>query len=119
MDIEEVLGGCAVLFLLCLIFIVAMVYFTVAGAVVLTSFWSWFLIPVFPNLPQITLVNAIGINMLWGALNSSFTRAIVEGLRDKTEEEEKGAKAAIALLMLIFAPWVTLLIGAIFHAVFM
>lgn len=63
-DFDDVAAGCLAFLGIMAALLVFTVYLTVAGGVVLSTFWAWFLLPVFPNLPPLSLVTAIGINML-------------------------------------------------------
>jgi hypothetical protein len=40
---------------------------------VLTQLWSWFISPTFPGVPSLTIASALGISLLLGYLNPSYS----------------------------------------------
>lgn len=56
-------------------------------ALVLYKFWGWFVVPVFPSLPQPTLLQCYGLWLVVGLIKMKS-----EAPRKKTEEEKAEAK---------------------------
>jgi len=53
--------------------IVILIYTSFAWGVVLKIFWVWFIMPVFTNLPILTLKHAVGIMFFIGLFNNNYT----------------------------------------------
>jgi hypothetical protein len=60
-----IIGGLAVIAL-------ALLYGAFAWAFVMYKFWYWFLLPVFTTLPQVTLVQCVGLMMFIGLFNTAI-----------------------------------------------
>lgn len=84
-----------------LIFIGALAYAAFAWGVVLTVFWKWFILPVFPTLPTITLAQAIGLMMVVNLFDKNVPQVLPVELED-TEKKN---------VFDIVNPWVVLLVG--------
>jgi len=102
----EILG---MVFLFIIIFAIAIAYGTLSWGLVMYKFWYWFLLPVFPALPQINYIHAIGLVMFVGLFHTVQTQII------KKEYKDENAGNILAVL----APWVTLFLGWIVHGIFM
>jgi len=117
-DNEEVGMACAALIGTIIGVFLFIIYMTFASAVLLSSFWAWFILPIFPELTQLTLVSAIGLGMFYNALNGNYAKAI-----EKVNEAKKNPKETsevIGLLVgLAIAPWIALLTGWVFKIIFM
>jgi hypothetical protein len=79
----------------------ALIYTTLTWGLVVYKFWAWFLLPVFPNAPQITFIQAVGLMFLIGLTHQIDTQVVKKEYKD---EFTAGVGALIA-------PWLTLLIG--------
>lgn len=102
----EILG---MVFLFIIIMAIAIAYGTLSWGLVMYKFWYWFLLPVFPALPQITYVHAIGLIMFIQLFHTVQTQVI----KKEYKEETTGS------ILAVIAPWVTLLLGWIVHGIFM
>lgn len=114
-DAEEAMKRCmAVLFVFAL-----GVYSTAAVGFVISVFWLWFLLPLFPMLPHLTVIQAIGLTFLFYAFKPNY-KEMAESLSKLGEQDEDAQKKIIAsLFVLIFSPWVALLVGFLFRYFFM
>lgn len=97
----EILGA-----LLLLIF--AIFYSVMSWAVVGKSFYVWFILPVFPNLPMLSYAEIVGILFFTSVFfKNHSTTSIKEEYREKNGEIVTG----------IILPWVFLFFGWIFHII--
>lgn len=87
----------------------ALLYGSLAWGFVMYKFWYWFLLPVFPALPQIKFWQAVGLFIFINLFQISTGQPIKEEYKDNTA----GAAAAI------LNPWVLLLIGWIIYKLVM
>ena len=64
---------------------------TVIRGYVVKSFWTWFLIPLFPDVPQLEILPAIGLIYLVGLFVpvKSVTTDDLKRTREETESEKK------------------------------
>jgi len=117
MDIEadEIVAGCVVVGGLFLLMGFVWLYLAICSALVLSTFWAWFMLPVFPSLPAISMIQAIGITFTFGALNNTWMKSILEATKPKEENERTGAQNAALVIGIFVAPWLTLLIGHLFR----
>ena len=95
--------------LIIIIFIVllaaALAYGAFSWGFVMYKFWYWFLLPVFPALPQITFAHAVGLAVFIGLFHTVPTQIVKKEYKDETQG---------AILPLI-APWITFLVGALIY----
>lgn len=75
----------------------------------LYKFWYWFILPVFPGLPEITFWHAVGLFLLIGFFRIGDGQVI----KDEYKQKTTGA------IMSIITPWITLLIGYVLKSMFM
>ncbi len=97
-------------FLLITIFTVAIfaglvLYNSVSWGYVCFKFWYWFLIPVFPVLPQIGFWEAVGLMFFISLFRSNSTSSIKKEYKDETTQVTLG----------ILSPWLLLLMGYFFR----
>lgn len=86
-------------------FIGLMIYSLFSWGFVTHSFYNWFILPIFPTLPQISIIQMIGIMFF-----------VLVLMRNSSEEKEKKDKSKkIALLLL---PWTVYIIGLLFKTLF-
>ena len=78
-------------------------YSSIMGGYVVYKFWYWFLLPVFPELPDITYAQAIGLMFFIGLFK-------YHGKSNKNDEDTKN------LIMGIIAPILMLIVGSVVHA---
>lgn len=83
--------------------ILLLAYTLFSWGYVLMNTWQWFIVPTFPNVPAINLLQAIGIQMVFSAIRSQSGRV----LKDKCRNKRKDA------INFIIAPWVLFLISYI------
>lgn len=86
-------------------------YLLFSYSFVAMKFYGWFVLPFFPNLPHFTVNHFIGFGLFLGVLirSGSGGYKIKDEYRDKNTEH----------FNMIVLPWVSLLIGYIFHTFFM
>ena len=89
----------------------------IAGGYVLSTLWGWFIVPIFEGMPTITIVEAIGISMFWGALNNTHIKSAIE--MAKKGKEEGDNKDILLFFTIILMPWLVLLCGFILKHFFM
>lgn len=78
----------------------AIVYGTLVSGLIFYKFYYWFLLPVFPEMPQITFLGAIGL--------AFFTTVIKTVYIDEAKDEYKDpSKKYVSLLY----PWILLFFG--------
>lgn len=77
------------------------VYNTLTWGLVLHKFWFWFMLPVFPEMPVITFVQALGLMFVIGLFKNQTTTSV------KKQYKNEGETAMMLLLM----PWTTLFFG--------
>lgn len=82
-------------------------YSSFSWGLVLYKFWYWFLLPVFPDLPEITYILAVGLMLFIGLFHNQTHTVIKEEYR-KQGWEVSG---------IFFAPWITLIIGWFLHLI--
>jgi phosphate/sulfate permease len=81
-----------------LILLVAVIaYGTVSWGVLTYLMWYWFLVPVFPAIPAITLVQAIGLNFVIGLFKN-------HNIATKTKEDETTQQKVVMAIL----PWLTI-----------
>jgi len=94
-----------IVFIIIIAFAVA--YGAMSWGLVMYKFWYWFLLPVFPSLPQINYIQALGLAVFIGLFHTVQSQVIKEEYKDETRS------MALSLL----APWVTLMLGWLIHVV--
>lgn len=86
-----------------LIFVATVFYISFAWGYVASVIYSWFILPIFPDLPHFTWIQLAGIMFFVNCfVHSSTTHAY---LKDEIKDKNKGIDAQLA------APWI-LLLGA-------
>lgn len=85
----------------------AIVYGALTWGLVVSKFWVWFLLPVFPDLPAITFVQAIGLSLFIGLFHTVNTQVVQKEYKDETQ----------GTILVVIAPWVTLGFGWIVHSI--
>lgn len=100
----EILG---IVFLFIIVVALAIAYGTLSWGFVMYKFWYWFLLPVFPSLPQINFVQAMGLALFISLFHTLQNQVIKKEYKDETAES----------ILVLLAPWVTLLLGMIVHAI--
>ena len=85
--------------------IVMMIIGIIVGGLVLMMTWRWFIIPVFPSLPVLTLAQAIGINIFIAVLTAKWD----DKDREFGELFERFAKGLFFIAFLLFIAWLVFL----------
>jgi len=117
-DSDEAMVACAGFIGIVVGIFLFIIYITIASAVLLSSFWAWFILPIFPALPALTIVNAVAIGMFYNALNGSYLKAIEK--YNETRKNPKETSESIGLFIAFaIGPWIALLIGWVFKTIFM
>ena len=86
-----------------------MLYSCFSWGLITLKFYTWFILPVFVNLPLITLVQAVGFIFFIGLFKGVSTQNIKKEYRDSTTE----------YIVLFITPWLSLLFGWLFKVLFM
>lgn len=84
-------------------------YSSFSWAYVLLIFWSWFILPVFPQLPEITFYQALGLYLF----TTFFKNHYYTPFNKKFEKENVDNNIKYTVMFL--GPWLTLLIGYFIH----
>jgi hypothetical protein len=69
-------------------------------------FWYWFLLPIFPNLPQVTFLQCVGLLFFISLFKNNSSVQIKKEFQDNPS----------TFLTLILAPWMALLVGYFFRS---
>ena len=96
-----------IIFLTICILVLAIAYGALFWGLVMYKFWYWFLLPVFPTLPQITFVHAMGLAMFMSLFHTIQSQVIKKEYKDETA----------SIVAPLLAPWVTLVFGWIIWAI--
>lgn len=91
--------------LLTLFAVVVILYSAFAWGFVVSKFYLWFILPVFPSLPYFSILQFIGFLLFLSAVMPKH----YSGLKD--EYEDKSKIWSYGLLN----PWITLTIGYLIH----
>ena len=91
----------AAAFFIILILAIALLYSTVSWGLVMWKFWYWFLLPVFPALPQINFVQAVGLICFLSLFKTVESQFIKKEYKDETA----------SVWSPIVATWLTLFFG--------
>jgi len=84
-------------------------YSAVSWGFVLFKYWSWFVLPVFPELPTINFIQAMGLMLVIGLF-----RSVSDGnIKDEYKDSNKTWGIAI------FSPWLTLAFAWIIKSIWM
>jgi len=75
----------------------------------LTLLWSWFVVPTFPDLPVLSLGQAIGLGMIISFLTYQYIDA------EPSKEDNSAFKAVAATIL---RPIIYVLFGYIIHSIF-
>ena len=90
------------------LFTIAFVYAPLVWGLVTLQFWTWFILPIFPELPVLEYWQAVGVFFFI----SLFRATTIDTLK----EEFKKDKSSIFILALL-TPWFVLLVGYIFNLI--
>lgn len=91
-----------------IVIVAAIIYGALVWGLVTYKFWYWFILPVFPTLPEISFIEAIGIMFFI----SLFKTAIQQSIKKEHTNEK------ITTISALVAPWVSLLLGYLFYSWF-
>ena len=97
----------AVVFFFVVVVAFAILYTSVSWGLVMWKFWYWFLLPVFPTLPQINFLQAVGLMFFLMLFKQPEGQVLKEEYKDKTSSTWGP----------LLAPWLTLLFGWIVYLV--
>ena len=101
-------GGC---FVFSVIFAVLMpltwLYTIFSYGFVSLKLWNWFILPLFPNMPSLNILTAMGLTSVFGWFNSrQFYK-----LKYKGEKIEQNLDTTIFIIL----PWITLIFAWVLH----
>lgn len=101
-ELTSLLGGIALLAIFTL-------YAAFVGGLILYKFYWWFLVPVFVNIPTITITQAMGMTFILTLFRSVTEEDIII--------EGKKIKKKVNWPRVIVTPWILLLMGWFIHIV--
>ncbi len=101
----------AIIVLLVIIAVIAgaVIYSSMSWGYVLVKFWTWFLMPVFPQIHQILFWQAVGLMFIIGLFHNAD---IENSIKSEYTSEHSG------IIKLIMGPWITLICGWIMYSMF-
>lgn len=108
-DLEVCMSFILVVLVFTLILSVVIVYSSLSWGFILSKFWEWFLIPIFPEIPHISLIQAIGITFFICLFRSGKSTFVKDELEDNTKE----------FISFVIGPWILFLFGWIFKTFIM
>jgi hypothetical protein len=79
-----------------------LVYATFAWGFVLWKFWYWFLLPVFPSLPEVTLVQCVGLMFILSLFHVQTPQMIKKEYKD---ESLQNWATFLSPLLTLFIGW--------------
>lgn len=88
-----------------LLIAIALVYGVFAWGIVMYEFWYWFVLPVFPTLPHVTIVQCVGLMLFIGLFHTNIPQVIKKEYKDESMHN----------WMTVLAPPVALLVGWLIH----
>lgn len=94
--------------LVLVLIMVLFLYSTAVWGLVLFKFWSWFVLPIFPALPEITFVQAIGLMLVIGLFRSQHINSVKKEYKD----------GAMETTLSLINPWMTLFFGWLAYNIF-
>lgn len=89
-----------------LLVLAAYLYDTLCWGLVMYKFWEWFLLPVFPELPTLSFVYAVGLMFVVGL----FKNQVLARPKEQYRESNYG--------QFFWMPWVTLFFGWLTYTLF-
>lgn len=103
--------------LLALVNLVLSVWNTVFRGLVIKIFWAWFLMPLFPALPVLTILYAMGLSYMVGIFHPmrGLTSKELEEIKDPTTDGRSTVLSAINGALTSVAIAFILLGGYILH----
>jgi hypothetical protein len=85
--------------------ILMMIIGIIIGGFILMKTWAWFIVPVFPTLPVLTLPQAIGISVFYAIL----TAKRIDDDKDFDDISEEWVKGLIYAVLLFLVAWIVFL----------
>jgi hypothetical protein len=89
-----------------LIVFAAFLYDTLCWGLVMYKFWDWFLLPVFPELPALSFVQALGLMFVVGLFKNQY----IQNIKSEYTNSNYG--------QFFWMPWATLFFGWLAHVIF-
>lgn len=90
-----------------IIFLLAFIFYSMfSWGFVCFKFWEWFIVPVFPTLPHIGLIQCIGLMFFISLFKNHY-------YKEKNDEKNDDNTLENLKLAIIY-PWLTVLLGYIF-----
>lgn len=86
--------------------IVALLYGSLSWGFVVSKFYVWFVLPLYPDAPQFTLMQFVGLMFFLSAL---LPKVYVGKVKKEYREDNNDA------LMLLLAPWISFVLGWAIH----
>lgn len=100
-DTKELLSSLITAFFTLVIGAIVIIYFAFSWGFVLFKLWGWFILPVFPMLPFITLWQAVGLSMFVDLFKNHTSHTYKEDPDRKNSATING----------IISPWLMLLLA--------
>lgn len=95
-------------FITCILTFIGLIYNALCWGLVMYNFWQWFILPVFPALPEVNYIHAIGLMVFISLFKET------SGIKNYTEKE-----MTQQVIILIIMPWVVLLFGWLVWLIFL
>lgn len=89
---------------------ILIIYSGFSWGLVVFNFYNWFILPIFPELPVITLIQAVGLMFFIGLFNKTDSK---NDIKDDYTTKYSG------LIKSIISPWLSLLLGYLFKIWFL
>lgn len=97
--------------LFAVLFSVLILYNCLSWGVVVWCFWDWFLLPVFPNLPELGYLKAVGLMFFIDLFKNQVFPAIPTFKPEFIKSDGKNTQSIATFI----SPWVVLIIGFFMH----
>jgi hypothetical protein len=92
-----------------LIFIILLCYEIFLWGVVCWKFWLWFVLPIFPELPTISFVHAVGLSLFISLFKNHSTQFVKNQYVDNDT----------TILQILVSPLLTFVIGWLTYIIFL
>lgn len=88
--------------------LISVIYMTFSWGFVAWKFWYWFLMPIFPMLPAITFVQAMGVMLVISLFRGSQAQII----------RDDYVNTRLSTTLSIISPWFVFIIGWLVKIIF-
>lgn len=91
------------------IVIVALFYGSFSWGFVVSKFYAWFILTIYPDAPEFTILQFVGIMFFLGAI---LPKLYVKDIKKEYRDNEYD------WIVILLAPWLTLICGWLVHLVY-